>query len=132
MFTEKLSASKLFWRKSVFLVPISSLYVNCTSPCKTYNYLTNTVTRPPWQRWKMFSQPRKLSFLMKVLEQRSGKKIQGKSRTETVTPAIYNLTFISQPSSSFKKVNIRVNKLREIKQVHESLRQVMNKSRNRI
>lgn len=75
----------------------------------------------------MFRQLRKHSFLMKVLEQRSGK-----NRTETVIPAIYNLTFISQPSSAFEKWTSRLIRLREIKQVHESHRQAMNKSRKRI
>lgn len=64
---------------------------------------------------------------MKVLEQRSGK-----NRTETVIPAIYNLTFISQPSSSFKKWTPGLIRPREIKEVHESHRQAMNKSRKRI
>lgn len=97
----------------------------------THYYLTNTVKRAPWQRWKMFSQLRKPYFLMKTLDQRSGKKIQGKNRTETVISAIYNLTFISQLSSPLEKWTSGLIRIREIKQVHESPREAMNKPRNK-
>lgn len=129
MFTEQLSVS--CFEENQFSL-LHHLWIAPLHASLTHYYLTNTVIKAPWQRWKMFRQLRKPFFLMKVLEQRSRKKIQGKIRTETIIPAIYNLTFISQPSSSFKKWTSGLIRPREIKQVHKSHRQAMNRSRNRI
>lgn len=110
VFTETLSASRLFWGKSVFLVLIPSLDVSSTSPGKPYSLLSDKYCHKSSLAEMEDVQPAQKTlfsnedFRPEEWEENTGKKQNRNSHTCHLQLDFHQSTF-----KPFGKVNIRVD-----------------------